>query len=136
MSQAEIDDEALAALITAARQARERAYAPYSRFAVGAALLAVDGTVIAGCNVENVSYPLGLCAERAAVGAAVVRGYRRFRAIAVVGGERPLSPCGGCRQVLGEFGDLWVVGGNAAGTALQRWRLSELLPAAFGGEGK
>ncbi len=130
--QAEIDQETVLALIGAARQARARAYAPYSRFAVGAALLAEDGTVIEGCNVENASSPLGLCAERAAVAAAVVRGYRRFRAIAVVGGERAISPCGGCRQVLREFGDFWVVGGNADGTALERWRLSELLPAAFG----
>ncbi len=134
VNHAEIDEETVAALIATARQARAQAYAPYSRFAVGAALLAADGTMIAGCNVENVSYPLGLCAERAAVAAAVVGGHRRFRAIAVVGGDGPLSPCGGCRQVLREFGDLWVIGGSAAGTALERWRLSELLPAAFGRE--
>jgi cytidine deaminase len=93
-----------AALLDQARQARTRAYAPYSRFRVGAALLCEDGTVFTGCNVENASYGLAMCAERVAIGAAVAAGYQRFTAVAVMGtGPGATAPCGACRQVIAEF---------------------------------
>ena len=93
-------------LIAAALAVRERAYAPFSGFKVGAALLCEDGTVVTGCNVENRSYGLTICAERTAVTAAVAAGHRRFRAVAVVADGSPLTPpCGMCRETLQEFCD-------------------------------
>ncbi len=93
-----------AALLDQARQARTRAYAPYSRFLVGAAVLCEDGTIFTGCNVENASYGLAMCAERVAIGAAVASGHRRFMAVAVAGtGPGATAPCGACRQVIAEF---------------------------------
>jgi cytidine deaminase len=110
----------------------ERAYAPYSSFKVGAALLAADGTVVEGCNVENASYPAGSCAERVAVGAAVARGMRQFDALAIVTeAEMPTPPCGICRQVLMEFAPDLPVLSVARGGAEARWTMSELLPHAF-----
>lgn len=92
------------ALLSAAFSAREQAYAPYSRFSVGAAIMTEDGRIYKGCNVENASYPAGLCAERCAIGAAVAEGKRAFKAIAIVGSEAVYTtPCGICRQVLHEF---------------------------------
>ena len=119
------------ALLAAATAAREQAYCPYSGFAVGAALEGDDGRVFTGCNVENASYGLGICAERAAVAAAVAAGVRRFRRLVVVAGaDPPVSPCGACRQVLAEFGaelEVESVGPSEA----RRWQLRELLPDAF-----
>jgi cytidine deaminase len=119
-------------LIQAAIEARQRAYAPYSKFLVGAALLTPDGQIFAGCNVENASYGLTICAERAAVFTAVAAGSQRFEllAIATSGGA---TPCGACRQVLFEFAPdlpiLLVDINNLAGTSNTNVR--DLLPGAF-----
>lgn len=118
-------------LIAEATAVRERAHAPYSGYLVGAAVLTADGRVFAGCNVENASYGLSICAERSAVAAAVAAGCRTFSAIAVVTASHPpATPCGACRQVLAEFGDFPVILANVGG----EWRtttVGELLPAAF-----
>jgi cytidine deaminase len=121
-------------LIAAARSAQARAYAPYSKFRIGAALEAMDGTVFAGCNVENASYGLTICAERAAICAAVGAGAHRFRRAVVVSDvDPPAAPCGACRQVMAEFGlDLPIEGVGSKRTVT--WRLSDLLPVAFGPE--
>jgi cytidine deaminase len=121
-------------LVDAARAVQQRAYAPYSRFRVGCALEADDGRVFVACNVENASYGLTICAERAAVCAAVAAGARRFRrAVVVSDADPPAAPCGACRQVLSEFGgDLRVESVGSARTV--SWTVAELLPAAFGKE--
>ena len=120
-------------LVAAARAVRERAHAPYSRFAVGAAVRDERGRIHVGCNVANVSYGLTVCAERNAVAAAVAAGARRIRAAAVVSGSRPpATPCGACRQVLAELGDartVIVVAGPSGGA--RRITLGALLPNAF-----
>lgn len=119
-------------LVAAATTVRERAVAPYSRFQVGAALLAADGRIFTGCNVESSSYGLTICAERTAVVKALSEGARAFRAIAVVtaAGE-PTSPCGACRQVLwDQCRDIAVVMATTGG-ALEETTLAALLPRAF-----
>lgn len=119
-------------LVERAMSAMERAYAPYSGFRVGAALLASDGSVTEGCNVENAAYPASICAERSAVAAAVTRGVRDFEAIVIATeSETPTPPCGMCRQVLMEFAPQMAVVSVTRGGAEARWTLSELLPAAF-----
>lgn len=118
-------------LLDAARAARANAYAPYSHFSVGAALLARDGRVFTGANVENASYGLSMCAERVAVYAAVATGALAFEAIAVVGPDHTATtPCGACRQVLIEFGPKLTVITQADGLANMQ-SIAELLPAAF-----
>jgi cytidine deaminase len=120
-------------LIALAREAREHAYTPYSRFPVGAALLGRSGRVYTGCNVENAAYPLTTCAERTAVTKAVSEGERAFEAIAVVT-ETGATPCGACRQILREFagpeGNLRVIVADLDG-GVRTFTISELLPAGF-----
>jgi cytidine deaminase len=123
----------LPALLRAALKARSRAYAPYSGFPVGAAVLA-GGRIYAACNVENSSYPLSVCAERNAVAVAVAAGAKKIDAVAVVGGtKRPAAPCGGCRQVLAEFAapDTPLVYATADGQSVTT-TVGALLPSAFG----
>jgi len=118
-------------LLHRAAAARRQAYAPYSQFRVGAALLGKSGRVYPGCNVENASYGLTVCAERNAVAQAVARGERAFRKLALVAdGAEPVMPCGACRQVLAEFGDMEILSAKAGGLFV-RTRLSDLLPQAF-----
>jgi cytidine deaminase len=118
-------------LIAYAAQVRRQAYAPYSRYAVGAALLGRSGVVYTGCNVENASYSLTICAERAALFSAVSQGERDFQAIAVVTANGG-APCGACRQVLAEFGlDIRVLIATPD-QLLSQCTVSDLLPGAFG----
>lgn len=121
-------------LIKIARKARQNAYAPYSHFAVGAALLAESGRVYTGCNIENASYGLTCCAERNAIFAAVGAGERRFKMLAVAADSpEPVAPCGACRQVIAEFGIPLVVMGNLK-EATKTMTAEELLPYGFGQE--
>ena len=119
-------------LVSAATAARERAFAPYSGFRVGAALLAEDGTVVTGCNVESASYGLTLCAERVALVKGISEGRTRFTAVAVVADtERLTPPCGACRQLLWEFApDATVTLANLTGLTAQ-YSMRELLPHGF-----
>lgn len=117
-------------LVRAARAARRRAYAPYSRYAVGASVLTGSGAVIPGCNVENASYGLSLCAERVAIHRAVAEGHRRMRAVAVVTGSSSAMPCGACRQVMHEFGVREVIVAGPRGAA-RVFRLDDLLSLPF-----
>ncbi len=119
-------------LIQLALEARERAYAPYSNYQVGAALVTPSGRYFTGANVENAAYPTSMCAERVAIFKAVSEGEREFVALAVVTSNGG-TPCGACRQVMAEFGlDTVVLIADAEGNLRQEARLSELLPGAFG----
>ena len=121
-------------LVTAAREARDRAIATYSDFRVGAALETVDGTIVTGCNIENASYGLTICAERVAMFKALSEGHRAFVRIAVVADTvEPTPPCGACRQILWEFGpDLEVILANLS-EVTGRHQIATLLPHAFSG---
>jgi cytidine deaminase len=135
MTEPAIDRPTAERLLAAARDAAANAYAPYSRFPVGAAVLTADGSVVTGCNVENASYGLTICAERVAVASAIAAGHRSLVAIAVTAPRvTAVTPCGACRQVLNEFKppgqDLVVVLEGVEGPELVP--LSELLPRAFG----
>jgi cytidine deaminase len=126
------DREQIDLLIVAAKDARHHAYARYSDFKVGAAVLA-GGRMFTGVNVENASYPLTVCAERNAVAAAIAAGERTIDCVAVVAdGDRPTPPCGGCRQVLWEFGPSSLVVSETPGGTRAMWALEDLLPDAFG----
>jgi cytidine deaminase len=126
------DDRTLRTLRERAFAAMERAYAPYSRFRVGAALLASDGSITEGCNVENAAYPATICAERGAVAAAVARGNRTFETVVIATeADEPSPPCGTCRQVLEEFSPaLRVISVTRDGREAS-WLLGDLLPHAF-----
>lgn len=124
----------LDALFAAAKAAQQKAYAPYSRFKVGAAILADDGKVYSGCNVENAAYPVGACAEAGAISAMIAGGARAIRAILVLGdGAELVTPCGACRQRIREFAmpqtPVAIAGPEGIRT---RFSLAELLPASFG----
>ncbi len=124
-----IDEEAL---LEVARSLLDRAYSPYSGVRVGASLIDADGRVFTGCNVENASYGLTLCAERNAIGSAVAEGASHLVAIAIATDrESLLTPCGACRQVLAEFAPSLLVICAGAGGEPRSWRLDELLPEAF-----
>ena len=126
------DDRTLTVLRERAFAAMDRAYAPYSKFRVGAAILASDGSVTEGCNVENAAYPAGICAERGATAAAIARGNRSFETIVIATeAEEPTPPCGMCRQVLEEFSPHLLVVSVTRGGREARWTLDELLPKAF-----
>ena len=132
MTQTDMDK----ALYEAASAIREKSYSPYSRFAVGAAILADDGQVYAGCNIENAAYPQGNCAEASAIAAMIAGGAKRIRRIYVVGnGAEPVTPCGGCRQRIREFADLdvTVISHGVEGQPLA-CTLEQLLPHSFGPE--
>ncbi len=119
-------------MVHTALEARKLAYAPYSNYPVGAALLTASGRIVTGVNVENAAHPTGMCAERVAVFKAVSEGERKFEAIAVVTGNGG-SPCGACRQVLSEFGlDLLVLIADGEGKIVWETTLDQLLPGAFG----
>jgi cytidine deaminase len=130
----ELTEQQRTELVRRALQARQRAYAPYSKYPVGAALLTRSGKIFEGVNIENAAYPAGVCAERSAVFAAVSNGQREFTAIAVAtrnGG----TPCGSCRQVLAEFGlDTQVIMADEQGRILAEMTVKELLPNAFGAD--
>ena len=118
-------------LLEAALAARERAYAPYSKFLVGAAVRAESGKIYTGCNIENASYGLTVCAERNALFNAVGAGERKFNALCVVGDtEEPISPCGACRQVMAEFKVPCIILANLKGD-VKEYTLEELLPYGF-----
>ena len=119
-------------LIALATSAREKAFAPFSKFQVGAALEAEDGTIVFGCNVESASYGLTMCAERVAIFKGVSEGHRRFTRVAIVtAAETPTPPCGACRQLLWEFApDAEVICANLEGK-IARYTVRELIPAAF-----
>ena len=119
-------------LVAAAADVRTNAYAPYSEFRVGAATLA-GGRVFTGVNVENASYPVSVCAERNAVAAAIAAGERRIDCVTVVtDADRPTPPCGGCRQVLWEFGPESLVVSETTSGERAAWALEDLIPEAFG----
>lgn len=124
--------ESIDQLAAAAWKTREYAYAPYSNFKVGAALLCEDGSVFTGCNVENISFGLTNCAERVAIGAAIATGNRKLTGVVVVADTTtPVSPCGACRQVMAEFGIKWIVLANRERS--EKFTLEELLPRASEG---
>ncbi|KAG7159424.1 cytidine deaminase-like [Homarus americanus] len=132
----QLSDDLIESLIDASLGARQNSYSPYSKFPVGAALLAHDGTVITGCNVENVSYGLTVCAERTAVCRAVVKGHRKFKAIVITAemGDRFVGPCGVCRQTLAEFGLDWEVYLSMPNKQYMKTTVGRLLPDSFSPE--
>ncbi|HEC92872.1 MAG TPA: cytidine deaminase [Candidatus Atribacteria bacterium] len=119
-------------LFKEAEKARKKAYTPYSKFKVGAAVLTTDGKIFTGCNIENASFGLTVCAERVAILKAISEGSYKFEAMAIIGDtERPCSPCGACRQVISEFGeDIKIAMSNLKGDVKIK-KISELLPEAF-----
>ncbi len=128
-----LDDSQTAALVACALKARESAYAPYSKFKVGAAVVSEDDRVFSGCNVENSSYGLSLCAERNAIASAIANGAKGIKVVVVVtDGSPPSTPCGACRQWISEIGgpDCEIICANTSGT-IRRFTLADLLPESF-----
>ena len=126
--------EVIRSLLEKAEEARKKSYSPYSRYPVGAALMAKDGTIYAGCNVENVSYGAALCAERNALGSAVADGQRDFTAIAIIGSHEDYTmPCGICRQVMAEFHVPLIICGKSPDD-YRTYTLEELFPSSFQAE--
>ena len=126
-----LTDEQKKRMIISALESREKAYAPYSGYAVGAALLTKNGEIFTGVNIENSAYPTGTCAERVAVFKAVSEGEREFEAI-VVASSNGGTPCGSCRQVLSEFGlDTGIIIVDGEGNSVQETTVGEILPSAF-----
>nr|XP_055040108.1 cytidine deaminase b [Misgurnus anguillicaudatus] len=121
-------------LIEQAQNAKQFSYSPYSKFRVGAAVLTHDGKVFTGCNVENACYPLGICAEGVTISKAVSEGFRDFKAIAIASdmNDQFISPCGGCRQFMREFGANWIVYLSKADGSYMEMKVAELLPVSFG----
>ncbi|KAK7060096.1 hypothetical protein SK128_028147 [Halocaridina rubra] len=128
LTDAEVED-----LIDASLRGRQNSYSPYSKFKVGAALLTEDGSVVLGCNVENVSYGLAVCAERTAICRAVVEGHRKFKAIAITAemGDTFVGPCGMCRQTMVEFGLDWEVYLAMPNKKYMKTTVAKLLPDSF-----
>ncbi|MEG1886871.1 MAG: cytidine deaminase [Oscillospiraceae bacterium] len=116
-------------LIEAAKNAALSAYCPYSDFPVGAAILSSDDEVFCGCNIENVSFPCGVCAEQSALSAAILKKKKKFLAIAIYS-KTGATPCGKCRQLLSEFGDMWIICADYDGN-VKSYTLSKLLPDSF-----
>ncbi|XP_067830385.1 cytidine deaminase-like [Heptranchias perlo] len=128
--------EEAAMLVKKSHEAKKFAYCPYSKFPVGAALLTEDGQIFTGCNVENASYTVGICAERTAIHKAVSEGFRKFKAIAVASNVKDqfVAPCGACRQVMSEFGTKWDVYLSKTDMSYKTMTVEELLPMSFGPE--
>jgi cytidine deaminase len=128
----ELNDDEIKRLLRSAHEVRTRAYAPYSNFQVGAALMTESGKIFGGCNVENASYGLAICAERSAIASAVAAGERQFRAIAIVSAsETACSPCGACRQFMVEFNPHMYVLLGCGEAAPKVFQAKELLPEFF-----
>lgn len=127
-------EEIIKRLIQYSHEAKQRAYCPYSKFRVGAAVLTNDNIVYTGCNVENACYNLGICAERTAMSKAVTEGHQSFKAIAVASdmAEDIITPCGACRQFMREFGTSWDVYMTKPDGTFQKMTVNELLPLSFG----
>ena len=124
--------ERLKELLETARAAQQNAYAPFSRFRVGAALETEQGSVFSGCNIENASFGLTICAERVAIGSAVTAGERKFRRLVLVtDSDVPEAPCGACRQVISEFAPGLEIVSYSPGGASRSWQAAELLPEPF-----
>lgn len=127
-----ISDQLQRQLVDAAASVRLNAHAPYSKFLVGAAILTEDGSIFCGCNVENASYGLTICAERVAIGNAVAAGHKIFKAICVIA-ENAVSPCGACRQFIREFGSETIIllADAKDGLIRKQFSIAELLPESF-----
>jgi cytidine deaminase len=129
----DLNEEQLAEMILSAKNVSKVSYSPYSKFPVGAAVITKDGQIFKGCNVENASYGLSICAERTAIFHMVAQGKRQIAAVVIyTPTATPATPCGACRQVISEFGPDALIIGVCDGPAVFTKKLSELLPAAFG----
>ena len=130
MTETDIDKQ----LFAAAEAVRKRAYVPYSHYRVGAAILADDGNIYAGCNIENAAYPEGNCAETSAIAAMIIGGAQRIRRVYITGaGQNPVTPCGGCRQRIREFADPdTIITSHGVEGQPMHMTLAGLLPHSFG----